>query len=462
MSEKMQKKRKINMNKKELLKLIEKGESQKVEFKSKANEGFGKSICSFANTNDGIVLVGVGDDKKIEGVHKKHEREIANIVHSCKPSVYPKVESVEVEGKNIFVVKVKRSDSLHSFKNIAYKRIASHNKPLSPEEVVEFAKDTGKIKWDEQICEEASLDDIDKNKVKWYLGEREKYRNISKEIKISTSKLLHNIKVLKDNKLTNAGILFFGKYPQKFFPNARLRVVRFKGNKVINPTLDTANCEGTIWEMINISEDFIRKNIRLLGTRTEKSFRREDKFEYPIKAVREAIINALIHRNYFETGDVRIFIFDNRIEVINPGTFPKGVSPKNPKHKPVNEILCQLIYDVGFIEKYGSGIKMMKSLSKEWGNKEPYYELHPIETKIIFESQIKESTYIEENILKNLNERQKKALEHIKVRGRITNREYREINSVSNRVSFEELNELVKKEFLIKKGKGRSIYYVFR
>ena len=65
-------------------------------------------------------------------------------------------------------------------------------------------------------------------------------------------------------------------------------------------------------------------------------------------------------------------------------------SPKNPRHKPVNEILCQLIYDIGFIEKYGSGIQMMKELSRSWGNKEPYYDLHPVETKIIFESQIKE------------------------------------------------------------------------
>ena len=169
---------------------------------------------------------------------------------------------------------------------------------------------------------------------------------------------------------------------------------KFKGNEVINPTLDSVTCEGTLPEILELSEDFIRKNIRLLGTRTEKSFRREDKFEYPIKALREAIVNALIHRNYFETGDVRVFIFDNRIEITNPGTFPKGVTPKRPEHKPVNDILCQLIFDIGQIEKYGSGIKMMKSLSKEWGNKEPYYELSPISSKIIFESQIKESTYI--------------------------------------------------------------------
>ena len=174
------------------------------------------------------------------------------------------------------------------------------------------------------------------------------------------------------------------------------------------------------------------------------------------------MINALIHRNYSETGDVRVFIFDDRVEIINPGTFPNGVTPKKPKHKPVNEILSQLVYDVGLIEKYGSGIKMMNELSKKWGNKEPYYKLHPIETKIIFESQIKESTYVEEDVLEGLNDRQRKAVEYIKEKKIITNREYRKINSVSNRIAFEELSNLIGAGIIVKKGEGRSIYYVFR
>ena len=448
---------------KKIRKLIEKGENRKVEFKLKISDGFGKSICGFANTNNGIILVGVNDDGKIVGISKKYEREIANIAHTCKPSIYPKIETIEIKGKNIFVVEIKKSDNLRSFKNIAYKRVASHNKPLSPEEVIELAKDIGKIKWDGQVCEEANLNDMDKEKVRWYLEQRENARKVSKKVKISANKLLQNIKALKNSKPTNAGILFFGKFPQKFSPNARLRVVRFKGNEIINQTLDTANCEGAVWEMIEVAEDFVRKNIRLLGTRTEKSFRREDRFEYPIKAVREAIINALIHRNYFETGDVRVFIFDNRIEIINPGTFPKGVSPKNPKHKPTNEILCQLVYDVGFIEKYGSGIKMMESLSRKWGNKEPYYKLHPLETKIIFESRIKESTYIKEDILEELNERQKKGIKYLLEHKKITNKEYRKLNvKITDRTALNDFNELIKKGIIIAKGERKYRHYMLQ
>lgn len=267
---------------------------------------------------------------------------------------------------------------------------------------------------------------------------------------------------MKGDKPTNAGILFFGKQPQRFFPNAKLRVVKFKGTKVIHPTLDSVTSEGTLQEMIETSEEFIRKNIRLMGLRTEKSFRREEKFEYPIKALREAIINALIHRNYFETGDIRIFIFDDRIEIINPGTFPEGITPKRPKHKPVNEVLCNLVYDVGYIEKYGSGITMIEELSKKWGNKKPYYELHPIETKITFKSPLKEITFVEEDLLVGLNERQRAALGFIKSHGKISRKDYIKINEVSSKTAYKELNSMVKKKILKIVGKGRSTSYVLR
>jgi ATP-dependent DNA helicase RecG len=88
--------------------------------------------------------------------------------------------------------------------------------------------------------------------------------------------------------------------------------------------------------------------------------------EYPIAAIREAIINALIHRDYLISSDIRVFIFDDRIEISNPGPFPEGVTPERPLHIARNPILCQLMRDIGFIEKYGSGIYFMRDFCKEW------------------------------------------------------------------------------------------------
>ena len=144
------------MNEKELKILIKKGESQELEFKQKPSEDIGNSICSFANTNNGIVLVGVSDKGEITGCSEKHEQQIANIAHTCKPSIYPKIEEAEIGNKLVFAVRVKKSGALHSCKNIAYERVGTHDKPLSPEEVIQHAKDTGKIRFDSQVCEGAS------------------------------------------------------------------------------------------------------------------------------------------------------------------------------------------------------------------------------------------------------------------------------------------------------------------
>ena len=119
------------------------------------------------------------------------------------------------------------------------------------------------------------------------------------------------------------------------------------------------------------------------------------------------------------------------------------------------------MYDVGFIEKYGSGIKMMHRLCQEWGNKAPRYELHPLETKLIFDSPIQETTFIEiDDISEQLNERQRNALFHVEKNGQIATKEYVEINRISRRVAYEELRDMTNKGLLSMIGKGRGSRYV--
>ncbi|MCG2713340.1 MAG: DeoR family transcriptional regulator [Candidatus Omnitrophica bacterium] len=318
-----------------------------------------------------------------------------------------------------------------------------------------------RLQFDKQICEEADLEDIDGRKVKAYLKLREKNRNVSSKIRMPLHQFLVNVKAVINKKPTNAGILFFGKNPLKFISHAQLRLVRIKGIKIYGNTLDRLDCSGTLWEMVDQTEDFIRKTIRLLGFRTEKSFRREDKFDYPIRALREAVINGLIHRDYFNLADVRVFIFDDRIEIVSPGPFPEGVTPEKPKHKPVNKILSDLMYDIGYIEKYGSGIYLENELCLKNGNPKPVYEIDPIQTKVIFKSQVKDVTVveIEEKILEELNERQKKAIEYIRKNGKITRKEYEKLCKTSERTANRELTELIKKGIIKKTGSGVKFYY---
>jgi len=134
------------------------------------------------------------------------------------------------------------------------------------------------------------------------------------------------------------------------------------------------------------------------------------------------------------------------------------------KHRPINRILSELMYDIGFIEKYGSGIYLENELCLKNGNPKPVYEIDTIQTKVIFKSQVRDVTVIEvgEKALEGLHERQKKALGYIKERGRITNKEYQELNSVSNKTAYKDLSELAIKNMLITRGRGKYLYYEIR
>ena len=446
--------------------LIKQGESNTTEFKERVDREAIETAAAFANTRGGVILIGVSDNREITGITigKETLRDVANrISQAIEPRVVMEVESVEVEGKSVLLVQITESQIKPiSVKGICYKRVGNSNRVMSPQEIAQMhLKSVGQT-WDQLSVVSAKNHDIDEQKIQWYLTRRETSRNVAQPQNMTVPDLLRNINCISEEETpTHAGILFFGKHPQKFFQNAQLRVVRFKGTSVTHPVIDRLDCSGTLWEITNDAEEFIRRNIRLLSLRGSKSFQRDDKFEYPLEALREAIINGLIHRNYQEPADVRVFIFDNRIEIINPGSFPEDVRPHKPIHRPVNPILSQLMYDVGFVERYGSGIKMMQRLCEEWENTAPRYELHPLETKVIFDSPIQDTTLLEiDDISEQLNERQKNALFHAEKNGQIATKEYVEINRVSRGIAYVELRDLTDKGLLSVIGKGRGTKYI--
>ena len=446
---------------------ITQGENTTTEFKENFDQEVIETAVAFANAEGGRIFIGVSDKREIRGITigKETLRDVSNrIFQATEPRVIVEIESVDVAEKSVLLIHISEASIKPvSVRGRCYKRVGNSNRVMSPQEIAQMHLNAVGQSWDQLLVTRAGMDDIDEKKVEWYLTRREIIRNVSKPQDMSMTAFLKNINgISEDGTPTHAGLLFFSKHPQRrFFYNAQLRVVRFKGTSVIHPVIDRLDCFETLWENVNAAEEFIRKNIRLLSFRTSESFQRDDKFEYPLNALREAIINALIHRSYQETADVRVFIFDNRVEVINPGTFPEGVSPDEPTHKPVNPTLSQFMYDIGFIEQYGAGIRMMKRLSEEWGNKEPRYEFHPLETKIIFDSPIQETTFIEiDDISEQLNERQKKALFHVEKNGQIATKEYVEINRVSRQTAYAELRDLTNKDLFTAIGKGRGTRYV--
>jgi len=280
----------------ELLKLISGGENEGLEFKEslRLKEEISQVVSAFSNANSGSILIGVSNDGKVIGVDigRNTLEELANYIkRNTDPAIFPSMKVLDAEGKEIIVIEVKEStEKPVFFKNHAYKRVGKTNQMISSSELRKLAKESGeRVYWDEQVCEGAKLEDIDEEKVKFYLEKRQEIRGVKKPEKMDLKTLLLNIKAAKEVnekiKLTNAGILFFAKNPQRFILQSQLRLARFAGHELTRDFLDRLDCSGAILEGIEQAEDFIRKNIRLFGFRTGFSFGRIDKLEYPMKAI---------------------------------------------------------------------------------------------------------------------------------------------------------------------------------
>jgi ATP-dependent DNA helicase RecG len=263
---------------------------------------------------------------------------------------------------------------------------------------------------------------------------------------------------------TVAGVLLFGKDPQQFLPHATLRIARFLGTDM-STFLDQADIRGTIPQMIDEAEKFAARNtrhgIRIVG------FKHVNVHEYPIEAIREAITNALCHRDWGYAGmQVRVAIFDDRIFVDSPGRLPPGVTLENIEHVHVlrNPIIAQLLYDINYIENWGSGILRMKKAMHEHHLASPiFHEPGPSFTVTFHgpEERFMRDLETRPEWMTGLNERQIKAVEYLAEQGKITNQGYRQMFAVSSKTAADDLAGLMKKHMVKRHGAGRSTVYIF-
>ena len=146
--------------------------------------------------------------------------------------------------------------------------------------------------------------------------------------------------------------------------------------------------EGSLWRMVEEIEAYLRSHLQRSGG-GRSGFRRLERFEYPLQALREALLNAIIHRNYFRAADIKMFFLPDRLLIRNPGSFPPGVTPESPEHRPRNPLLSQYFYDVGLVEKYGSGIETMRSICSNSSSVTLKFDLKESSTTLIFQKKEK-------------------------------------------------------------------------
>jgi len=461
------------MNKQELRKLIEKGESRNLEFKeslSLKNE-IGESVSGFANTCDGMILIGVSDEGEVKGVQigKKTIEQLANFIkQNTDNSVYPDIGVERVDGKDIIVVKIKESDEKPVFfRGDAYVRVGKSNHKLSASEIRRMAKESSKSYWDGQVCEGAELSDIDldfieKEFIPLYLEAS------GKKVIGKIKELLNSLGCIKDNKPTNAGILLFGKNPQKFFMNSYIALARYKGDVESSERLDYKEFSENLFQQIDRCNDYIKDHIAIMSRLKLGEVRREDISEYGLFSIRELITNAICHRDYSDQrSKVIIKMFDEKIDFYNPGGFGGNVTPKNVVYRQYsrNPVIAKVLSKVEYIEELGEGWNKIIKEHEEHSLKPELPKIVADKSSVLIslfstKEKFEEKDLIKDLIkdLKDLTENQRKILFEIRKDSRVTQEQLSKIIGI-NEKNIRNNIAILRKKDLLKRAGGRKRGY---
>lgn len=361
--------------------LLQSPEDKTLEFKqdTSSHEGIVKTLIAFANTSGGTLVIGVEDKtKKIKGVDKPLdiEERLANLISSSiSPKLIPNIEIVPWRKTYLVTVEIYPSNNRPHFlekrglEKGTFIRIGSTNRLADPSMIDELKRYSQSKSFDEQPNIALSKDEIDFNAVNDAFSE---YR-IIKDADYETLRLL--TKVQKKYVPTNGGIILFGKNREKYFPDAWLQAGRFQGKDKSN-IIDSENIDAYPIIAIKKTIDFIQKH--LFHSMEIKTIKRQEKWNVPEIALREAIINAFVHADYSQSGaPIRVSIFDDRIEIENPGILPFSLTIDDlyaGVSKLRNPVIGRVFHELKLIERWGSGITRMTRACEEAGLEKPKLE----------------------------------------------------------------------------------------
>ncbi len=375
--------------------IAQSGEGYNAEFKvsvpSKVKE-LTEEICAFANAAGGVLLLGVDDDNNIKGVTIDNAKRsaIQNSLNEINPHVPTSFYPVEVDGKTIWVIEVNSgTQKPYALSGAIYVRQGPNSQKLTTvEQMRDVFQQSDRIYFDESPCSGFSMDkDLD---LDWFL-EFQNRAGISNTI--GASQIIQNLKVLlPDGSMKNGGALFFGEKPEQFLETAVIRCVAFEGNNKTN-IIDDKTYGGPLIRQYEQAMHWLKGK---LDVRYEISGGgpRIEYWEIPETAFKEAMINALSHRDYYDKGaKITIELFENRVEISNPGGLTSAIPPSEfgTKSHSRNPLIFGLFVRINMVEQVGSGIGRMKDLMKTADLSAPEFKMDGLFT-VVFHRNITEKS----------------------------------------------------------------------
>lgn len=455
--------------------LTKRGETTTLEFKkSTANlKSACETICAFLNGDGGTVLIGVTDNGQIVGqeISDKTKREIG--VELAKITPLSEVEIIYLNLPNTnkkiitFHVTTDSTKRPYLYDGRAYIRIESNTLPMPREYLQHLTMSNTQFNhsWEDQPQPKLSLDDLDTDEILSTINEGVLNGRIPEGYATQDPKrALHHLGLTTNNQITNAAIILFGKEPEKIFPQCLLRMARFVGVDK-SEFIDNKQVHGNVFKLIRAALTFANTYLPIASTFPKDSIQRDDSPLFPIVALREAIANAVCHRDYSSvSGSISFAIYDDRLEIWNYGLLPPGISLASLKQGnqsiPRNRRIANVLYYHKLFESWGRGVQMIMSECKKAGHPEPFYIQESGGTKLILPSKQMTGSMMSASAPETppLTKRQLEILNLFKKHNKLSTEEVHQglTNPPSERQIREELSQLKKLGHIDYSGETRS------
>jgi len=360
----------------EIKSIANSGEGYNVEFKLKVPgkvRELSEEVCAFANSEGGFLLIGIDDKDQIIGaaIDNPKRSAIQDSIRDISPALHVDIFSVDIDGKSVWVIEVPSGkDKPYVLSGAIYVRESANTQKLTTaEEIRSFFQNSNRIYFDAVPCIKFDFEkELDNDTFNLFRTESAISGNIS------THQILNNLQVFDDSGvIKNGGVLFFGKRPEITFHQAVTRCVRFKGKTKVH-IIDDKTYGGPLYQQYHQAETWIKDKLEVayiiegMGPRIEV-------WEIPLTVFKEAIINALSHRDYYEQGAVTMVeVYDDRVEISNPGGLLIGVKKDfGKKSMTRNPLIFGLFTRMSLVEQVASGIPRMRKAMKEAGLPEPTF-----------------------------------------------------------------------------------------
>ncbi len=441
-----------------------------IEFKERLPVGadLARTVVAFANGRGGRVIVGVRDTpREVVGVDPDAagdlELSVASAIHDrCRPSVRPLITLERHEDRLLMVITVfPGADKPYHLasegpEDGTYIRVGSTTRRADRATVLELTREAWHQPFDGTVVADADVDSLDRTRAGEHLRARFRLRNLGAAAPPDDATLikLGALRRMAGRPLapTVAGVLFFGSDPQQYLPQARVRCARFRGTDR-SIFLDQAEIGGVLPEQVERAVAFVLRNTRLEGRLV--GVRREDRPEYPPEVIREAVVNAVTHRDYtIADADVRVAVYDDLVEVTSPGLLPAGITLSRLGEgvsEARNPTIATLMRDSGFAEQWGRGTRAMIDGMRAWGLPAPRFEEVDRNVRVTLPGPVAAAA--------GLTDRQRRVLELAASRGKIGSADVREEFRVSAMTAAKDLRALVGSGRLQVEGKGRATRY---